>query len=168
MTIPDLNLQRFAGDCLEAAETAQDTTEAMFMTDAPDGAISVCELPMGAPQKEVTRVGNDLFPGRKYAALVSRVNWSPDDGPSSPGWCVTAVSATVGPAVVAVHRHQDAGVWNIPVDEAPWFALATAASLRGALKGRSLVPKLVPKDDRRLLNRPGEGPLPPVDERGLF
>lgn len=164
----DLNLQRFAGDCLEAAETAQETTEAMFMTEAPGGAIAVCELPMGAPEKEVTRIGNELFPGKTYAALVSRVNWSPDAGPSSPGWCVTAVSSSVSPAVVAVHRHEDAGIWNIPVDEAPWFALATAAGLRRALKGKSLVPKLVPKGDRRLLNRPGEGPPPPTDEHGLI
>lgn len=166
--MPDLNLQRFAGGCLEAAETAQETTQAMLLTDAPGGAVSVCELPMGAPEKEVTRIGNRLFPGQTYAGLATRVNWSPDDGPSSPAWCVTAVSAFGGPAVVAVRRDEDVGIWNIPVADAPWFALSTAASLRGALAGKPLVPKLIPKGDRRLLNRPEEEPRSPVDEDGLL
>lgn len=163
------SLEAFAAGCSEAIVRAQETTESILLTNEPFSSdVLVCELPIGAGPGVFRAAARSLmFDCRMFAAMSTRTNWSPDPGPSSPAWTFTAVGRDGGPAIIAVRRDvEDDRWWRILPSEAPWFALATAASLRGALRGEPLVPKKVPPDDRRLLDAPGIGPPPPTDRNG--
>jgi len=162
-------MERFAQGCAEVCETAQSETGAILMTnDWESDGVLACEFRGRLDPTAFSDASRTMFVSREYASMATRVKWTPDGGESSPAWCFTAVSALGGPAVVMVRRDEgDSGWWHIEMSEAPWFALATASGLRAALKGEApLIPKYIPSGDRRLLDRPGQGPPPPTDRQG--
>ncbi|WP_205745902.1 hypothetical protein [Egibacter rhizosphaerae] len=101
---------------------------------------------------------------RRILGTASRVAWSPTpDGASSPAWLVVVVGVA-RPVFAAVRCDQDTRWQLLTPDQLPWFALSTAAGLRGAVeRGEPL--RLKVGSDPGLFRRPDEGE-PPVDEHG--
>lgn len=158
--------QMFSG-VLGAADAAPREMTTLVMFDDGDDF-----LVTGLTANETDQAQNLLnslpLAGRSLVAMASRVMWTPEPepAPTVDSWAVVTV-AEAATAGFAVRRLDiDERWWRLEPPDAPWFMLSTAAALRRALAGESMVVKDV--QHRALFNAPGQGPVPSVDEHGLL
>ena len=131
--------------------------------DRPDGSLDAAVLD-GVGADAVAAIDQVTSGRRRILGLASRVAWArrrQED--SSPAWLLVVV-AVGRPVLAAVRRDGEAGWWRLGQEQLPWFALSTAAALRGAVeRGEPL--RLKVGSGPEIFQRPDEGE-PPVDEQG--
>ena len=159
-------LEDFIGLALTACEhlSVDGSLSAIFMTDddEPELTCLVVEEGMGVPADV-----NRFFAGdHSCAAMATKVSWSPnEDVDFGPAWILVCVQRD-RTAAFLVGRIDLQEWWQLMPESAPWFALSTAGSLRGALDGRPMPPIKAARDgDPRLFSTVTEG-TPPEDEHG--
>lgn len=153
----------FVGGACQAAQDAPFPVILAIADPSPEGDILV----MGLTEDEFAAgEGQQHLLAKQAAAVVTRVQWAPDDdSPTTDARLLVAVTPELD-AVFAVKRDvEDDSWWNVGPQGAPWFALSTAGALREMLRtGKPLEVKTA--FDARLFKRPDEVPTPPVDEQG--
>lgn len=168
---PPRDLDEFCGMCAAACDQAGTEVNALAMVDdnADEEGIMVAAIEVGDTAVDLAQVFEEMFVGgRTYAALATRVGWSPDEGPVSSAWSLICVEATIRARFYVRRVVEDRDWWRMPVDRAPWFALSTASSLRAKLAGEVGAMIARPFGAPELFNRPGHGALPPLHEDGTL
>lgn len=155
-------LDEFCGYCAHITEGVDEAVAAMAMAEDPDGVI-VASIKTGDSAEALGEAFEQLLVGgRRFMAMATRVNWSPDEGPTTLSWLVVAVSAEET-AQFFVKQNDGDKWWRLGPMQAPWFALSTAGSLRKKLQGDP-APLTIRGDvqDPRLFSLPSDGTPPPL------
>lgn len=157
-------LDALAGAVATSCDSAPDDTRLVAGIDADDDILTL--LAGDADQPSPAELDELFAAAGAFAALATRVRWSPTpDGPSSDAWLLVAVMTGL-PALFATRRLAEDARWTrLPAEHAPWMALSTAAGLRRALDtGAPLTLKTVA--DAGLLRTPSESPAPAAGPDG--
>lgn len=159
-------LEDFIGYALEACEhlSADGSLSAIFLTDDDEPELTCMVVEEG----EGLRADVDKFFAGDHscAGMATKVAWSPnEDVDFGPAWMLVVVQRgrTAGFLVGRIDLQQ---WWQLMPEQAPWFALSTAGSLRGVLDGKPMPPIKAARDgDARLFGLVADG-TPPMDEHG--
>lgn len=154
----------FTGICCSAVD--ESNALAVVLTDRDDGGVDVYDI-YDQPDTERLRSLFSPPPHRRYAGMATMINWSPDDGPSSPSWCLVT-NGRAERARMAVRRIDEDVKWTlIDFAFAPWFAASTAGAIRAWLDG-DFSAIIREGKDPRLLGQVRDMVVPPVHEDGMI
>jgi hypothetical protein len=159
-------LEDFIGYALEACErlSSDEDLSTIFMTDDDEPELSCLLVNEG---EGVGANVDQFFAGNHTCAgMATKVAWSPsEDADFGPAWMLVVVQRgrTAGFLVGRIDLQE---WWQLMPENAPWFALSTASSLRCVLDGEPMPPIKAARDgDPRLFGLVTDG-TPPVDEHG--
>lgn len=163
--VSDDDVEAFAAAFTAGIDGLDENASASLVVaaDRADGGLDAAVLE-GAGADAVAAIDQVTSGRRRILGMASRVAWARRrHEASSPAWLLVVV-AVGQPVLAAVRRDGEAGWWRLGQEQLPWFALSTAAALRGAVeRGDPL--RLKVGSDPGIFQRPDEGE-PPVDEQG--
>ena len=152
----------FSARAAAICDAAPPDTRFIVMTDHPSGIASVA---LTDTASDPTAAIDQLLAGTHHVAgAATLLNWAPDAGPTRPAWLLITVHRHTAARFHVRRLAEDTRWWRLGPVDAPWLALATAASLRGALNNQPMSVRTA--TDRRLFRRPAEEPDPPTSSDG--